>query len=470
MCKYDFVLKNCFMVDYKNAFEKCGDIAVKDGKIVEIGPEIDLQSAQDVLDLEGQLVVPGIVDPHVHLSTWLGGRTGHRMLARAGVTTALDMSGPCEGVLDIARDYGVGLNVATVEFVRPGYTVESENPSAEELTKLIHKVLQHGSLGIKLLGGHYPLTPEATQRAIEIAAKEKAYVAFHAGSKETGSNLDGFLEAIALANGHPLHLAHINAYLRGTIKPCLEEVNIAIQALKENPNITSEAYLSPLNGTSALCENGLPASMVTRRCLITGGYEATECGMEKAILSGWAMIQVEKAGEMVLVSGEEGVKEWRKKGDVGVSFVVNPAEPRYCLATAKDDKNNFVVCSISTDGGGIPRNVIIPMGLNLVDLQALTLQELVQKTSYNPARMLGLVNKGVLEVGYDADITVINREKRQAVLTMVGGKLSMYKGYICGKGTNIITTDAGSDYVRSKGLTPVIINYTDTTVYKNAMK
>lgn len=468
MYKYDFVLKNGFLVDYKNGFEKYGDIAIKDGKIIEIANEISLENVHQVLDLEGQLVIPGIVDPHVHLSTWLGGRTGHRMLARAGVTTALDMSGPGEGVMDIARAYGVGLNVATVEFVRPGYTVESDDPSTEELTKLIQKVLSHGSLGIKLLGGHYPLTPEATQRAIAIAAKEQAYVAFHAGTKATGSNLNGFLEAISLANGNPLHLAHINAYLRGTVKPCLDEVNIAIQALKDNPNITSEAYLSPLNGTSALCENGMPASMVTRRCLNTGGYEATEDGMEQAILSGWAMVQVEKAGEMVLVSGAEGIKEWRDKGDVGVSFVVNPAEPRYCLATAKNAENNFVVGSISTDGGGIPRNVIVPMGLNLVEMQALTMQELVQKTSYNPAHMLGLVNKGVLEVGYDADITVINREKRQAVLTMVAGKLSMYKGYICGSGTNLITTADGAEYVRSKGLTPIIINYTDTTVYKNA--
>lgn len=468
MCKYDFILKNGFVVDYKNAFAKHTDIAIKDGKIAEISLEISSQNAHDVLDLEGQLVVPGIVDPHVHLSTWLGGRTGHRMLARAGVTTALDMSGPGEGVMDIARDYGVGLNIATIEFVRPGYTVGSENPGAEELTQLIQKVLKQGSLGIKLLGGHYPLTPEATQLAIEIAAREEAYVAFHAGTKATGSNLNGFLEAIELSNGNPLHLAHINAYLRGTVKPCLEEVNIAINALKEHPNITSEAYLSPLNGTSALCEQGLPASMVTRRCLTTGGYAATEEGMEKAILSGWAMVQMEKAGEMVLVFGEEGLKEWREKGDVGVSFAVNPAEPRYCLATAKDENNKFVVGSISTDGGGIPRNVIIPMGLNLVEMQALTIQEFVQKTSYNPARMLGLENKGVLEAGYDADITVINRQRREAVLTMIQGKLSMYKGYICGSGTNIITTALGADYVRSKGLNPLIINYTDTTVYKHA--
>lgn len=148
--------------------------------------------------------------------------------------------------------------------------------------------------------------------------------------------------------------------------------------------------------------------------------------------------------------------------------MVNPPEPRYCLAAAKNEQGDFIVGSISTDGGGIPRNVIIPMGLNMVEMQALTLLEFVQKTSYNPARMLGLTNKGVLAAGYDADITVIDRVKKQPLMTMVAGKVAMYKGYICGQSSNIITTQAGADYVRSKGMKPVVIAYRDTTVYKNA--
>ena len=67
-----------------------------------------------------------------------------RPIMMTTLSTILGMSGPGEGVMDIARDYGVGLNIATIEFVRPGYTVGSENPDVQELTQLIQKVLKHG--------------------------------------------------------------------------------------------------------------------------------------------------------------------------------------------------------------------------------------------------------------------------------------------------------------------------------------
>lgn len=468
MHKYDLVLKNGFLVDYSTNFTGLTDIAIKDGKIAKISKNINIDHATNSLELNGDTVFPGLVDLHIHASGWLGGKFAHRMLAKAGVTTALDMSGPVDSVLEVARDHGVGLNLATIEFVRPGYTVSSENPSERELQKLIDNVLQKGSIGLKLLGGHYPLTPAATKRTIAMAAKNKIYVAFHAGSKENGSNLQGFLEAVELANGNPLHLAHINAYCRGLIKPVIEEAQIAIQSLKENPNITSEAYLSAFNGTSALIVDGVPASLVTRKCLQTGGFEPTEQGMEQAIMAGWAQINMELGGEVTLVSGKSGVDYWKKHGDVGVSFSVNPPEARYLLATAKRANGEFVVDTISTDGGGIPRNVLLEHGLSLVDFQALSMKELVQKICYTPAQILGLKNKGFLAVGADADITVVDVQSKKAQMTIVNGELIMHKGCILGKGAGIVTTAKGADNVTTYGLKPIIVDIKDSTFYTRA--
>ena len=95
------------------------------------------------------------------------------MLVKAGVTSALDMSGPGTSVLELAREYGTGLNLATIEYVRPGHTVSSDDPSSAELQQLITKVQRQGSLGIKLLGGHYPLTVAATARAIKMCIRDR---------------------------------------------------------------------------------------------------------------------------------------------------------------------------------------------------------------------------------------------------------------------------------------------------------
>ena len=464
--KYDVVLKSGIVIDPVTKLNRVMDIGIKEGKIIEIAPEISAALARENFDLAGLYVVPGIIDIHIHASAWLGGKFAHKMLAQAGVTSCLDMSGPVESVLDIARDYGAGLNIASIEYIRPEHTVKTNNPSSKELTALIDKALSQGALGIKILGGHYPLTAEATARAIEIANEEKTYVAFHAGSLDNGSNIEGLLEAVKIIGSNHVHLAHINSYCRGSIKDPLTETREAIQALKDNPNIRSEVYLSPINGTSAKCSDGIPESLITRNCLKTGGFAATQKGLEEAILAGWAQINAEVGGTVILIVGQEAVDYWRSKGtDTAVSFAVNPAEPRYCLTTAKRADGQFVVDCISTDGGGIPRNVIVELGLSLVKLQALTMEEFVLKTSTNPAKILGLTNKGHFQLGADADITVINFEKQKPFMAMTNGQVIMYNGYVCGRGGKIITTALGEKAVREKGLTPLIVDLPSSGLY-----
>ncbi|WP_455651857.1 amidohydrolase family protein [Phascolarctobacterium sp.] len=468
--RYDLLIKNGYVVDYATGREGYFDVAVQNGLVTAVESSISGSAAQEI-DASGKLILPGLVDSHVHASAWLGGSYAHAMLIKAGVTSALDMSGPGTSVLELARDYGVGLNLATIEYVRPGHTVSTADPAAAELQELLERVLRQGSLGIKLLGGHYPLTVAATARAIKTAADMGAYTAFHAGTAEHGSNIEGMLEAVELADGNPLHLAHINAYCRGTVRPETEETELALKALLDNPNISCESYLSPLNGTSAEIIDGLPGSMVTRRCLKTGGFTEDEAGMEAALLAGWAQVNYPQGQEMTLLTGEPARDYWlEQKTLVSISFAVNPVGPRVRLATAKKADGGFIVDAISTDGGGIPRNVLLPAGLALVDLGGLTLQELVAKVSYLPAQMLGLTNKGSLAAGWDADITIVDRLQRSAFATIVGGQVCYMDGKILGRGGKIITTAAGADYVRSQGLEPLIVDLADSSVLRKARK
>ena len=297
--KYSCILKNGTVVDPVNQRNAVMDIAVADNKIAGVAEEIDPTLARDCYDVTGKFVLPGIIDLHVHASAWLGGKFGHKMMAFAGVTTALDMAGPVDSVLDIARDYGAGLNLACLQYVRPGYTVKTTHPGRTEIEKLLYESLTNGAIGLKILGGHYPLTPEATAEIIETAHRENAYLAFHAGTLNTESDIDGFHEAVELIQETPIHLAHINSYCRGTVRPPMVEAEEAIEALKRHPYICSESYLSPMNGTSAKCSKGVPESQVTARCLIAGGYPETEKGLEAAIMGGWAQINVESGGRVV---------------------------------------------------------------------------------------------------------------------------------------------------------------------------
>lgn len=465
--KYDLLLHGGTVVDPQNGV--CGryDLAIKDGKIAAVAPELDKTLAQDALDVSGLHVLPGIFDTHVHLSPRHSGEYGYRMLAQAGVTTTLEISGPIDGTLDLAAQSSVGINMALLDQIRPGMTVPNDNPSEHEVEAFIDRCLAKGGLGVKMLGGHYPLTPEATANTIAAAYKCKAYVAFHAGTKATGSDLRGGLEAIELAAGKPLHLAHVNSYCRGSIKPNWQEAEDMLEALTNNPNIRAESYLAAINGCGSKCTNGVPDSLVTQRCLKVGGFEPTEAGMEQAILAGWAQINVHGSGQIDLATGPSALEYWRSKGTDGeVSFSVNPPEARYRLAVAKKADGSFVVDCLATDGGAIPRNVIVPMGLGLVNLQAWTISDFVTKTSINPAKWFNLSNKGHFSEGADADITIVSLQEQKPLMTIVDGNVVMHKGAIIPRKMKIITTAQGEAAIRARGFEAHVIDIAETAYFK----
>lgn len=72
-----------------------GDVAVADGVVAAVGPELE-GGAREEVDARGLVVLPGAVDAHVHLNDpgrahWEGFATGTAALAAGGTTTAIDM-------------------------------------------------------------------------------------------------------------------------------------------------------------------------------------------------------------------------------------------------------------------------------------------------------------------------------------------------------------------------------------------
>ena len=71
------------------------DIGVKDGVIVRLANRIE-EPAREEIDAAGEYVLPGMVDPHMHLSEpgrteWEGYRTGTQAMAAGGITSFVEM-------------------------------------------------------------------------------------------------------------------------------------------------------------------------------------------------------------------------------------------------------------------------------------------------------------------------------------------------------------------------------------------
>ena len=62
---HDLVLKNGIVVTPTGLL--AGGVAVEEGQIVAVGASSDLGSATREIDLDGRILLPGLIDPHVHL-------------------------------------------------------------------------------------------------------------------------------------------------------------------------------------------------------------------------------------------------------------------------------------------------------------------------------------------------------------------------------------------------------------------
>jgi dihydroorotase len=88
---YDILIKGGEVRDPGRGFRQLADVAIRQGTIAAIEPDIAAERALDVIDAAGKFVTPGLVDLHTHIH--YGVRSGIEadpVAARSGTTTWLD--------------------------------------------------------------------------------------------------------------------------------------------------------------------------------------------------------------------------------------------------------------------------------------------------------------------------------------------------------------------------------------------
>ncbi len=86
---WDYLIQNGKCYDGSGALPRVMDIAVKDGRVAEMGADLDPGQAKDVIDASGQWVMPGLVDVHTHYDLELEVSPGLPESVRHGTTTVV---------------------------------------------------------------------------------------------------------------------------------------------------------------------------------------------------------------------------------------------------------------------------------------------------------------------------------------------------------------------------------------------
>ena len=196
--KYDLLLSGGFVIDPRNNVNQICDVAVKDGKIALVAPNIDRSSAAEQINVSGKLITPGLIDTHAHVFEYVTGRFGleaDMCGVDSGVTTLIDQGGPSCMTLPAFREYVVNPKKSRIFTYLSSYLVGGMEghyypslykPDCVDVAATVKSALANPDIvkGFKAhaeLGGFARWGIEVIRQATEIGAQAKLPIYIHFG-------------------------------------------------------------------------------------------------------------------------------------------------------------------------------------------------------------------------------------------------------------------------------------------------
>lgn len=380
-------LRNC-KIFYRGSVISSVEILVEDGKITRLTKLKINKPVDETIDLNGLLVIPGLIDVHVHLRGLnLAYKedydTGTLAAAFGGFSTVLDMPNT-----DPATENVETLKLK-IEAAKPKIYVNLGFYSfiPEKLTE-IHKLAAEGIFGFKvfmhrIMSGYKFDSLEDLRKPFEAIGRTGLPVLVHAEKRETyeavkQENPDGGLEAFedALSEGSENEsVSGLIAMLR-KIKPVkLHFCHVSCPAsLKRIAEAKAE-------GLSVTCEVAPHHLLLSK-----GNYET---------LGIYGLVDPPLRSEACVEGLWAGVRRSM------VDCIASDHAPH-----TLEEKSTGNVWNVKTGFPGL--ETLLPLMLDCVNRGWLSLSKLVKLTSQNPAKIFRIAGRGSIEIGYWADLTAVD--------------------------------------------------------------
>jgi len=435
----DLVVKRGRLATEKGLLE--AGVAIDDGKIVSISKSTRLPRAVRVIDCRGKIVLPGVIDAHVHVFSpgWLREtfRSGTRAAALGGVTTLLDM--PSEEPYDstslqrFEKKRAIAQRDAYINFGLYGGEVEELRHA-----RVIPSLARRGAVAFKMITGGPGYVAE--------------YVLIEAFRAVRS------VDSVAVVHAENQELVDYYARLareRGRTDPA---------AFSEfRPSIVEEEAARRVTLYASLCRNRLHLAHLTSEAGVQVARTAKAAGVR---------VTAETCPHYLLLSEKDYRKYrhlmvvtppikkntdlqalWKGLNDRTIDLVASD----HCAYYRKDkDRGARSVWATPPGMPGLETTVALLLSEG-VNKSRITLRRLIQLISEAPARIFGLYPlKGTIKQGSDADLTIVDmrirhkidserfecagdfspfdgwRLKGAPVMTIVGGQVAAEDGQVVG--------------------------------------
>lgn len=380
------LIKGGRVVDPKSGINGNFDIYIEQGTIAEIGVDLDyIADGVDLIDATGKVIIPGLIDMHCHLrepgfeykeniesgtkSAAVGGFTS--IACMPNTNPVIDNAAMAEFIINRAKSTG-SVNVFPIGSISKGLKGEELAEIGELKFAGVVAISDDGRPVMKAALMRHALSYASMFGVTVISHCEDLNLleggSMNEGAVSTGLGLKGIsksVEEVMIARdiilaeneGVGVHIAHVST--RGGVE-------LIRQAKKRGVNVT--------------CETCPHYFTLTEKEVI--GFN-TNAKMNPPLRS---------------EDDVEAIKEGLKDGTIDV--IATDHAPHHI-----DDKN---VEFENAANGIVGFETALPLSITyLVNTGILSLEELIEKMSINPASILGL-NKGSICEGKIADITIID--------------------------------------------------------------
>lgn len=397
----DLYVRNGHVVTASEGF--AGGVLVAGGRILEVvrgNPDI---AATEILDADKQLILPGLIDPHVHFSEpgrghWEGFATGSRAAAAGGITTFIEMPLNASPPTVNAEALALKREAARQSIVDYGLWGGLVTDNRSELADL-HAGGVSAFKAFMCTGSFdFPRADDIVLEAgMALVAEMGSLVAVHAEDEDMTQRLTADLRAAG----------RVDRRAWGEARPIMAELSAirAAIAMAERTGVRLHiVHISSAAGidlVSSAKRRGVPVTAETCPHYLVFSEDDLE----------W-LGPVAKCAPPLRAQAEVEAL-WERVLDGHVDIIASDHSPCLWQEKAAGDVDIF------NAWGGISglQSTLPSMLVEGVEKRGLPLTDLVRMTSTNPARIFGFAGmKGDLLPGCDADIVLVDPARR-TVLT-----------------------------------------------------
>jgi len=372
-------------------------LAINQGKIFKIAKEANMPKAETKTDLKNLLVLPGLIDVHVHLRD--EGKaykedfySGTAAAAAGGITTVLDMPNNKPVTMSVEALRRRMKIAERKNLVNVGFY--SEFPKNMKETE---EIIREGAVAFKLfmgeqIGGLNIDDDHALLEAFKIVSKLKVSVAVHAEDKTTLKKVEAELKRN--------NCNDVEAFLKA------HSENIEVTAVKRLLKIAEQTKVH-VHFCHISTENGLKAIIDGKKSGIKITCETTPHHLFLSVDG------LRRIGTLALTTPPIREKHhitalWDGLRNGWIDILASDHAPH-----TLGEKKAKSVWDVKVGVPGL--ETTLPLLLTKVKHGGLSITDVVRLMSKNPAEVFGLKGIGCLKEGNSADLVVVDLDRKYKI-------------------------------------------------------